>query len=328
MNSSDNFINHYSMEPNVAKNLSHSTITVPMMESITPRWLLTFLPWVSVDAGIYRVNHVKKNYDTEINRMENPEMLPLMSLNNLSHQLIPQTFPDYEEKPNEYTLSVIQTILRMNSHVTDIFNTPLNQKDQEMRLTIEAMKEREEWELINDENLGLLHSVSPRMKVASRYGVPTPDDMDELLTRVWKKPSFFLAHPRAIAAFGRECTHRGVPPATINIYGAPFLTWRGVPIVPCDKLLIDGKSCNMAPAGKTNILLMRVGEREQGVVGLHQPGIPDEGTIPSLSVKFTGIDNQCIASYVMSLYFSTAVLTEDALGMLENVEVGYYYDYT
>ena len=38
---------------------------------------------------------------------------------------------------------------------------------------------------------------------------------------------FFLAHPRAIAAFGRECTFRGVPPPTVNLFGSPFLTWRG-----------------------------------------------------------------------------------------------------
>jgi len=30
---------------------------------------------------------------------------------------------------------------------------------------------------------------------------------------VWKQPAFFLTHPEGIAAFGRECTRRGVPPA-------------------------------------------------------------------------------------------------------------------
>jgi hypothetical protein len=34
-----------------------------------------------------------------------------------------------------------------------------------------------------------------------------------------------------------------------------------------------------------------------------------------------------IASYLVSLYCSAAVLTEDALGVLENVEVGNYYEY-
>lgn len=321
-------MSHHCLEPNVARNLSHRTITVPMMESITPRWLLTFLPWVSVEAGIYRLNRLRRNQDQEYDLTEDPEKVPRVSMGGLKDYELPETFADYEEIPKDHTLSVVQTILKMNSNVTDVFNSPLNQKDEEMRLTIEAMKERQEWELINNENFGLLHSVPRHMRVASRYGVPTPDDFDELLSRVWKKPAFFLAHPRAIAAFGRECTHRGVPPVAVNIFGSPFITWRGVPILPCDKLLIDGKACNMSPLGKTNILLMRVGEKEQGVIGLHQPGIPDEGIIPSMSVKFAGIDNRGVASYLLSLYFGTAVLADDSIGMLENVEVGYYYDYT
>ncbi len=329
MDLSDNIISNYSLDPNIARNLSHSTIIPPTMEAITPRWFLSFLPWVSVDAGVYRVNQVRRsNYDIPMEVCENPERLPRVISDNLREREWPETFADYEEVPKEYTLGVVKTILKMNSHVTDIFNMPLDQKEQEMRLTIEAMKERQEWEMINNENSGLLHSVPSRMRIRPRYGIPMPDDMDELLSRVWKKPSFFLAHPRAIAAFGRECTRRGVPPVTVNLFGAPFMTWRGVPILPCDKLLIDGKACNMSPSGKTNILLMRVGEREQGVVGLHQPGIPDEGMIPSLSVKYAGIDNMGIASFVLSLYFGSAVLADDALGMLENVEVGYYYDYT
>ncbi len=328
MDLSDNIISNYSLDPNIARNLSHSTIIPPTMEAITPRWFLTFLPWVSVDAGVYRVNQVRKSNDvSSMEVCDYPERVPRVISDNLRERELPETFADYEDVPKEYTLGVVKTILKMNSHVTDIFNDPLDQKEQEMRLTIEAMKERQEWEMINNKNSGLLHSVSPRMKVKTRYGIPMPDDMDELLSRVWKKPSFFLAHPRAIAAFGRECTRRGVPPVIITIYGSPFMTWRGVPILPCDKLLIDGKACNLEATGKTNILLMRVGEREQGVVGLHQPGIPDEGCIPSLSVKYAGIDNMGIASYILSLYFGSAVLVDDALGMLENVEVGYYYDY-
>ena len=57
------------------------------------------------------------------------------------------------------------------------------------------------------------------MRISTRYGAPTPDDLDELLALVWKKPAFFLAHPKAIAAFERECTWRGVPPVTINLFG-------------------------------------------------------------------------------------------------------------
>jgi hypothetical protein len=154
--------------------------------------------------------------------------------------------------------------------------------------------------------------------VKPRKGAPTPDDLDELLARVWKEPGFFLAHPRAIAAFGRECTKRGVPPPTTTMFGSAFLTWRGVPLVPCDKLAVKGE--------KTNILLVRTGEKKQGVVGLFQPGIPGELS-PSLSVRFMGINHKAIASYLISLYCSIAVLTEDALGLLENVNVDQYYEY-
>jgi len=49
---------------------------------------------------------------------------------------------------------------------------------------------------------------------------------------VWKEPAFFLAHPKAIAAFGRECTRRGVAPPTASLFGSQFLTWRGLPLVP------------------------------------------------------------------------------------------------
>lgn len=327
MDINDYSAHEYSLNPNVARNLSHSTISVPMMEAITPRWLLTFLPWISVEAGVYLVNQVKKHHEIKAEVRENPEKLPKVSSNDLQECEIPRSFPDYERKPKEYTLSVVQTILRVNSHVTDIFNSPINQMEQQMRLTIETMKEQQEWEIINNKDFGLINSVAPHMRIQSRKGVATPDDMDELLARVWKKPAFFLAHPRAIAAFGRECTRRGVPPATVNLYGSPFITWRGVPLIPCDKLLVDGKSCNLANSGKTSILLMRVGESQQGVIGLHQPGIPDEGSVPSLSVRFAGIDNKGVSSYVMSLYFGATVLADDALGMLENIEVGKYHEY-
>ncbi len=44
---------------------------------------------------------------------------------------------------------------------------------------------------------------------------------------------------------------------------------RGIPLVPTDKLAIDAE-------GKTNILLLRTGEKKQGVIGLFQPGVPGE----------------------------------------------------
>jgi CRP-like cAMP-binding protein len=239
---------------------------------------------------------------------------------------IPETFVDYSDAPPEHPLSTVQTVVRVHTRVSDLFNKPYDQLHEQIRLTIEGMKERQEWDLVNSKRFGLVHSADPAMRISTRYGAPTPDDLDELLALVWKKPAFFLAHPKAIAAFGRECTWRGVPPPTINLFGTPMLTWRGIPLVPCDKLEMKNRYQSNQWYGTTSILLLRVGEKDQGVIGLHQKGIPGE-ILPSLSARLMGLDKLGVASYLLTLYFSCAVQTIDALGVLENVEVGYYHDY-
>jgi hypothetical protein len=458
-----------SVTTSVARNLAHTTKTSPKMMSITPRWLLSLLPWVQANGGIYRVNRTKvelpkaerigvdvsgevasfppeslrsvplfsklpeaviarmagrfkteqvslgnklivegkdlskffiiaqgqvevlskgvhgsdlrialltegeyfgetdlisdrpadmtvrtttpcilltlSRKDLEAVLAENPNLTDEFKKAIAEHQElqstvnrygernidlvsgfaenveIPETFVDYSARPREYPLSTVQTIVRVHTRVSDLYNDPHDQLAEQMRLTIEGIKERQEWELVNSQKFGLLHSVDPAMRISARYGTPTPDDLDELLSRVWKKPAFFVAHPKAIAAFGRECTWRGVPPPTINLFGVPVITWRGVPLIPCDKLEMTGRR-----SGTTSILLLRVGEADQGVVGLHQAGIPGE-VMPSLSARLMGIDSLGVATYLLTLYFSLAVLTDDALGVLENVEVGYYHDY-
>jgi hypothetical protein len=239
---------------------------------------------------------------------------------------IPETFVDYSATPREYSLSAVQTVVRVHTRVSDLFNGPFDQLEEQIRLTVEGIKERQEWELVNNKKFGLLHSIAPAFRISTRYGTPTPDDLDELLALVWKKPAFFLAHPKAIAAFARECTWRGTPPPTLDVFGTPVITWRGVPLIPCDKLEIRSRYSSHRWLGTTSIILVRVGEADQGVVGLHQTGIPGE-IQPSLSARFMGTDTLGVSSYLLSLYSSLAVLTDDAVGVLENVEVGYYHDY-
>jgi hypothetical protein len=289
-----------SLNDAVARQLANTTKTVPQLGAITPRWLVQLLSWVPVESGTYRVNSVKKEQVTEVVCGARDE------------RKLPQTFVDYVESAREYTLSVISTIVDVHTRVSDLYSHPHDQIREQLRLTVEKVKERQESELINNADYGLLNNVAPEFRVKTRKGAPTPDDLDELLAKIWKEPAFFLAHTRAISAFGRECTQRGVPPPTVTLFGSSFLTWRGVPLIPSDKLTIDA-------AGKTSILLLRTGEKRQGVVGLFQPGLPGEQT-PGLSVRFMGID-------LVSLYCSAAVLTEDALGVLEHVEVGHYHEY-
>jgi len=228
--------------------------------------------------------------------------------------VLPDTFVDYETAPREYELSVVQTVLQIHTRVADLFNEPMNQTQEQLRLTVEALKERKEDELINNREFGLLHNADLKQRIHTRSGPPTPDDMDELLATVWKEPSFFLAHPRTIAAFAQECTRQRIYPTSVDMSGNHVPAWRNVPIFPCNKIPISSTRTS-------SIMLMRVGEKNQGVVGLHQAGIPDE-IEPSLSVRFMGINEKAIISYLVSTYFSAAVLIPDALGILENVQIG------
>lgn len=292
-----------------ARQLANTTKTHAQWAGITPRWLVAFLPWTPVEAGIYRLNRVK---DPKESTLADVECSPQ------NNNDLPETFINYEEAPREYSLNAITTVLDVQTRVSDLYSKPIDQIQEQLRLLIEKVKEKQEGELVNNPSYGLLNNVVDSQKVKTRKGRPTPDDLDELITKVWKEPAFFLAHPRAIAAFGRECTRRGVPPPTVTLFGSSFLTWRGLPLVPTDKLHINGN--------KTDILLLRTGEKKQGVVGLFQPGIPGE-VAPSLSVRFMGIDRKAIASYLISLYCSAAVLTDDAIAVLQDVEVDQYYDY-
>jgi hypothetical protein len=295
-----------------ARQLANTTKTPPQWIGTTPRWLVGLLPWVPVEAGTYRVNKVKDDRIADIS----------IECGADESDELPRAKIDYEEHPREYTLCTVTSTLEVPTRISDLYRSPMDQVREQLAVLVEMVKERQEDQLINNDNYGLLNSAGPGMRFGTRKGAPTPDDLDELIARVWKEPAFFLAHPRAIAAFGRECTWRGVPPPTVTLFGSPFITWRGLPLIPCDKLRVNeegGKST-------TSILLLRTGEKKRGVVGLFQPGLPGEIS-PSLSVRWMGINQKGSAEYLISLYCSAAVLTDDALGVLDGVDVTNYHEY-
>ncbi len=301
-------VSRVSLNEESAFQLANVTKTAPQFSAITPRWLVRFLDWKPLEAGIFRLNRVD-------------ETKPIDSTcNHQDESTLVSTFVQYQQEPREYRLSSINAVLNVHTRVSDLLSSPFDQVREQLRLLIESVKEKQESELLNNADYGLLHNVEDSQKIKTRKGPPTPDDLDELLTRVWKEPSIFLAHPRAIAAFGRECTRRGVPPPTVSLFGTPFLTWRGVPLVPSDKIAIRNKD------QKSKIVLLRVGEKKQGVIGLFQPGLPGEQS-PGLSVRFMGLDQRAIASYLVALYCSAAVLVPDAIALLEDVDVGQYHEY-
>jgi hypothetical protein len=227
---------------------------------------------------------------------------------------LPGTFVDYETSPREYELSVAQTVLRVHSRVADLFNDPMNQVEQQLRLTVEALRERQEHELVNNRSFGLLNNADLSQRISTRTGPPTPDDMDDLLNLVWKDPDVLIAHPRTITAFAHECTRFGLypPPVALGEHQVP--AWRGIPLLPCNKIPINADNTS-------SILLMRTGESKRGVIGLHQLNIPDE-IEPSMNVRFMGINEKAMISYLVSVYYSAAVLVPDALAVLEDVQIG------
>jgi hypothetical protein len=114
-------------------------------------------------------------------------------------------------------------------------------------------------------------------------------------------------------AFGRACNRRGIHPGSPEVHGRRVPVRRGVPILSCDRIPISR-------AGSSSILAMRVGEDDQGVIGLHPTGIPDECE-PGLSVRLAGIDETAVISYPVTAHDPAAILVPDAVGVLENVDV-------
>ena len=299
-----------------AYNLADVSKTRPQYGALTPKWLTKVLEFKGLDSGIYRINRVKEG--------ETP--LDVLCSTQKKSDIIPQGFVEYEAEPRELQLASISTIINVDTAVADVYSSPYDQVKEQLDLAIDSLRERQESQLINNDDYGLLKNIADSQRIQTRNGAPTPDDLDELITKVWKEPSFFLAHPRAIAAFERECTKRGVPPVTTNIAGGTFIVWRGIPIIPTDKLLVDGLKNPKSKSGKTNILLVRTGEAKRGVIGLYQRNLRNEQG-RGLSVRFRGIDDKGVASYLLSLYCSAAILSDDAIAVLEDVEVGEYYDY-
>ncbi|MEU3339105.1 family 2B encapsulin nanocompartment shell protein [Streptomyces sp. NPDC002144] len=280
--------------------------------------VLLALPWDVVTELTDRVPSLAAHLQAFAERQKLPmnrkgEADVPVQAGHVGEPTLPGGFVNYDLAPREYELSLTQTVLRVHTRVADLYNDPMNQTEQQLRLTIEEIRERQEWELVNNREFGLLHNVDYGQRVSTFTGPPTPDDMDELLA-MRRKTKVFLAHPKAIAAFFRQCNRRGLVPGTATVEGHEIPAWRGVPILPCNKIPVSDRHTS-------SIIALRTGESDQGVIGLFQTGIPEEYQ-PGLNVRFMGIDAAAIISYLVTAYYSLAILVPDAAGILENVQIG------
>ncbi|MER5432508.1 family 2B encapsulin nanocompartment shell protein [Streptomyces sp. NPDC002588] len=280
--------------------------------------VLLALPWTVLREFVGRVPSLAAHLEAYAERQRRPmnrkgeAELPIQA-GHVGEPTLGAGFVDYELSPREYELSLTQAVLKVHTRVADLYNHPMNQTQQQLRLTVEEIRERQEWELVNNRQFGLLHNIDHGQRVSTFTGPPTPDDMDELLS-MRRKTKLFLAHPKAIAAFFRQCNRRGLVPGTATVEGHEIPAWRGVPIFPCNKIPVSEQHTS-------SIIALRTGEADQGVVGLYQTGIPEEFQ-PGLNVRFMGIDSNSIIRYLVTAYYSMALLVPDAAGVLENVQLG------
>ncbi|MEU7160566.1 family 2B encapsulin nanocompartment shell protein [Streptomyces chrestomyceticus] len=293
-----------------------------------PRWLtsvraetagvLLALPWETVREFTDRAPSLAAHLAAYAERQRRPvnrrgEADVPVRAGHVGEPILPGGYVDYDLTPREYELSLTQSVLRVHSRVADLYNEPMDQTQQQLRLTVEEIRERQEWELVNNREFGLLHNTDYGQRISTRTGPPTPDDMDELLS-MRRKTRLFLAHPKAIAAFFRQCNKRGLVPGSADVNGHQVPAWRGVPIFPCGKIPVSGTHTS-------SIIALRTGEDDQGVVGLYRTGLPEEHQ-PGLNVRFMGIDQSAVINYLVTAYYSLAILVPDAAGVLENVQLG------
>ena len=131
--------------------------------------------------------------------------------------VLPGTFVDYELSPREYELSVAQTVLRVHTRVADLYNEPMDQTEQQLRLTIEALRER----------AGARAGQQPRLRAAAQRrpqasgSTPAPGRPPRT---TWTscsagggRPAFFLAHPRPSRRSAGSATPRGVYPDSVEL---------------------------------------------------------------------------------------------------------------
>jgi Phage capsid-like protein len=185
-----------------ARQLANVTKTVPMMEAITPRWLVSFLSWVPVEAGTYRVNKVKVTRPgTRTIECSPDEEIDL-----------PEIYVDYEEKPREYTLNAVTTVLDVQTRISDLYRSPHDQIREQLRLMIEKVKERQESELVNNTEYGLINNVAAEFKIKARKGAPTPAERRGACTRVRTRRSLADGPGRNMALSTlSQSTRRGRP---------------------------------------------------------------------------------------------------------------------
>lgn len=274
-----------------AKQLADVNKTEPIWENSTPRWLLQMLDKKGIENTSFRIN--------KVNSINN------VTVDGHEYESIVQDSVQLNHQPVEIDIVPIETLIKIPSKVYDIMNYPHNQMHQQLKLTIENLYEHQERYFINNSQTGLVAYCSQNGKIKV-YGTSiTPDIMDELLTLVWIKPTFYLMHPSTLTDFCKSCNSRGLNTGSMELFGYQFVTWRGLPIITSDKIQYEkGK--------QTHVFLIRTGVSDSGVVQLYNMA-PTKSGHAGIFTETSMTDNVGTVNTRVTLYTNIAVLSDDAV---------------
>ncbi len=79
---------------------------------------------------------------------------------------LPTTYVNNDEHGEEIFLSPVTTIVDIHTRVSDLYSSPHDQIAEQIRLTVETVKERQEAELINNADYGLIASAEPGQRIS------------------------------------------------------------------------------------------------------------------------------------------------------------------
>lgn len=318
-----------------ARVLSNPQKSRPFWGGRSPKWICRVIQSIEsgcipVTGGGYQVNRVNQPFlPIQVSHSASPTSLPARDLRiSNSHPegtVLEASFADYDTDPRLVELATIQSVVQVHTRVAALYSDRFDQVEQQLTIAADYMYETKENLIFNHPDYGLLNNVAPKLKV-NGAGPPTPDVLDDLMSRVWKMPDFFVMHPEALDSFHRECNARGLTPESVQMFGSPFTAWRGLPILPTNKLhlLADGEEIEdgghvdrTVGTATSHVLLMRVGELKQGVVSLFAAGSEGSDRFPFINVDFMSHSDEAVSSYLMTMYAAMAVCTPGALACAE-----------
>jgi hypothetical protein len=238
--------------------------------------------------------------------------------------VLPASYANFDPHPRTVSLEPIQAVVKIHTLVPALYSNNFDQLQEQIDITADYIYEMEENLLFNHATFGLLKNVSPPFRLTVE-GPPTPDVLDDMLSRVWIEPDLFAMHPEALQDFHARASALGIGVDAVERCGGRFSAWRGIPILPTNKLHLISKPAEEVAGRRfeqvdrvrgqatTHVVLMRTGEEKQGVVGLYEANNKGSNRYPQISVDFMGISDDAVASYLMTMYQAAAVLTPDAL---------------